>query len=350
MHALKNQSSSRATRNTQHLAMALCSSESISQVQISGDRMTLLTFGLFFLTWTSLGGSWNSTLGFVNAFSQGSYPGSTILHNRHRSTTITEKIQATINNSLGPHRTFQSVQLRSSIPSDVEDDDVWMEAVESGKEREQLKTTLYKLGASYDRGFGATGRARDEADQVIDALEALNPMTFAAEGIEGVGSASSPLTGAWRMIWTTAQDVLTLASSPISTVSAIYQVFDPPVVTNVIDLIPRIQALLPPGVAPQSLVRAQVTTRASPRSSMPNRVGLDFESVNLQPVQLFGFESSMLPPFGFNLPRLPDIPGSDPESSPGFFDVTYLDAELLVIRQNAPGGYFALVKVDNYDP
>jgi hypothetical protein len=206
------------------------------------------------------------------------------------------------------------------------------------------------LGASYDRGFGATGRARDEADQVIDALEALNPMTFAAEGIEGVGSASSPLTGAWRMIWTTAQDVLTLASSPISTVSAIYQVFDPPVVTNVIDLIPRIQALLPPGVAPQSLVRAQVTTRASPRSSMPNRVGLDFESVNLQPVQLFGFESSMLPPFGFNLPRLPDIPGSDPESSPGFFDVTYLDAELLVIRQNAPGGYFALVKVDNYDP
>lgn len=40
----------------------------------------------------------------------------------------------------------------------------------------------------------------------------------------------------------------------------------------------------------------------------------------------------------------------DDTDKPGYFDVEYLDEELLVIRQQAPGGVFALVKVDNYDP
>ena len=40
---------------------------------------------------------------------------------------------------------------------------------------------------------------------------------------------------------------------------------------------------------------------------------------------------------------------NDPEAL-GYFDVEYLDDELLVIRQQNPGGVFALVKVDNYDP
>jgi len=39
----------------------------------------------------------------------------------------------------------------------------------------------------------------------------------------------------------------------------------------------------------------------------------------------------------------------DDTDKPGYFDVEYLDDELLIIRQQAPGGVFALVKVDSYD-
>jgi hypothetical protein len=54
----------------------------------------------------------------------------------------------------------------------------------------------------------------------------------------------------------------------------------------------------------------------------------------------------VFPPLGFDLPTLP---GTTQADSPGFFDVTYLDDELLVIRQNQPGGIFVLVKVDSIE-
>jgi len=133
----------------------------------------------------------------------------------------------------------------------------------------------------------------------------------------------------------------------VATVGAIYQIFEPPLVTNVIDFIPRVQSLLPPSLVPSSLVRAKVKTRASSRPGYPNRVGLFFEAVNLQPVEFLGMDASNLTPFAANLPK---IPGADNDSGPGYFDVSYLDDELLIIRQNAPGGLFALVKVDNSDP
>lgn len=210
---------------------------------------------------------------------------------------------------------------------------------------ESLKKKLLQLGASYDRGFGASPSARQEALRVMETLEAFNPEMDAARGI--TGDAQSPLEGSWRMIWTNAQDVLILAASPLSTVGAIYQVFTPPVVTNIIDLLPRAQALFPPSFLPQSLLRAEVTTRASPRRDKLNRVGLDFEAVKVRPIEVLGFDAGNLPPFGFDLPKLPGI---DPDTSPGYFDVTFLDGDLLIIRQNAPGGVFALAKVDNNDP
>ena len=197
-------------------------------------------------------------------------------------------------------------------------------------EREALKQTMLQLGASYDRGFGASPKARKDAESTIVALELLNPETWAAQGI--LGNETSPLEGSWRMVWTNAQDVLVLGASPVATIGAIYQVFDPPVVTNIIDFIPRAQALLPPSLAMNTQVRAEVTTRASIRPNYPNRIGLDFEKVALQPIEILGQKVS-LPPLGFDLPRI-----SLPEDGPGYFDTTYLDEEMLIIRQNAPGG------------
>jgi hypothetical protein len=203
------------------------------------------------------------------------------------------------------------------------------------QEREALKQTMLQLGASYDRGFGASPKARKDAESTIVALELLNPETWAAKGI--LGNETSPLAGSWRMVWTNAQDVLILGASPVATIGAIYQVFEPPVVTNIIDFIPRAQALLPPSLAMNTQVRAEVTTRASIRPNYRNRIGLDFEKVAVKPIEILG-QNVSLPPLAFDLPRI-----SLPEDGPGYFDTTYLDEEMLIIRQNAPGGKLLFV-------
>merc|ERR1712071_539082 len=131
---------------------------------------------------------------------------------------------------------------------------------------------------------------------------------------------------------------------------------------------PRAQTFLPASVSPPSLLRAEVATRASARTGMAdnNRVGLIFEGLTLQPLELLGQKVDNLPALSVDftwprtlLERLADfVPGLDglglggdgdqnvKADAPGYFDVAYLDEELLVIRQQAPGGAFALVKVD----
>lgn len=231
------------------------------------------------------------------------------------------------------------------MSDEIDQEQLPKEQVSSGRSKSELKKALLQMGASYDRGFGASASAKTRVDNIIRELEAKNRETNAAIGI--LGDEESPLSGAWRMIWTSATDVLSLGASPVAAVGAIYQIFEPPVVTNVIDFIPRIQALLPPSLVPDTLVRAQVKTRASPRKESPNRVGLVFEAVKLQPVQVLGRDVSSFPSLGTNLPK---IPGADAESGPGYFDTTYLDDEILIIRQNAAGGLFVLVKVDDFEP
>jgi len=207
-----------------------------------------------------------------------------------------------------------------------------------------LKRKLIKIAAVYDRGFGASSSANQKANDIIQELESFNEMKFAARGI--TGNETSPLLGSWSMIWCTAFDVLVLNASPLTSVGAIYQVFQPPKITNIIDFAPRGQSLLP--IIPPSLLRAKVSTRGSPRKNHPNRVGLVFESVQLDPIEFLGNKvGGSLPPLGFDLPKLP---GQDEESRSGYFDVTFLDEELLVIRQNDPGGMFVLIKVDDAAP
>mmetsp|Transcript_15557 Transcript_15557/g.29344 ORF Transcript_15557/g.29344 Transcript_15557/m.29344 type:complete len:289 (-) Transcript_15557:90-956(-) len=244
-----------------------------------------------------------------------------------------------------------------AAPSDVDSENIMnpLMQVAMNAERDELKTKLLKLCASYDRGFGASPKSRKEVEEIIKQLGEMNPTPVdAARGIDGESGMDMedvPLKGAWRMIWTTALDVLNLAASPVASPGAIYQVIDPPIATNIIDFIPRFQSLLPTGF-PSSLVRAEVKTRASLRRNNSNRVGLNFEAVKLYPVEVLGMKSDIVPPFNLNLPKIKieDLPGVDPNNAPGFFDVVYLDGDMLIIKQNAPGGYFVSIKVDNYDP
>lgn len=258
----------------------------------------------------------------------------------------------------------------SSAPSDVDNNNYNYESYSSNpnpnndSETKDLKLQLLRLCASYDRGFGASTSAKQEVDDIVNQLKSLNPTPYnAADGIDGTSTLSTydnvqsvPLKGIWRMVWTTALDVLNLGASPIATPAAIYQVIDPPIATNIIDFIPRVQSLFPSSF-PSSLIRAEVKTRTSKRkdsSNSNNRVGLDFEAVKLEPVEFLGMDvKNKLPPLlNVNFPKInvADLPGVNPDNSPGFFDVVYLDEDMLIIQQNAPGGYFVSIKVLDCDP
>lgn len=90
----------------------------------------------------------------------------------------------------------------------------------SDEEASVLKRELYQLAASYDRGFSATSKARKEASDIIDKLSAVNPTENASRGIDGDASYDKsedvPLKAIWRMIWTSALDVVSLGASPFA--------------------------------------------------------------------------------------------------------------------------------------
>jgi len=215
-------------------------------------------------------------------------------------------------------------QLYSSLDENAPSD-TGMEEPDSPaviERRDEIKQQLLSLCASYDRGFGASPRARKEVDELVEKLASRNPTPMnASRGVDGeMTDGDAPLKGNWRMVWTTALDVLNLGANPLLTTGAIYQVIVPPIATNIIDLIPRAQALLPTSF-PSTLVRAEVKTRASLRPSNSNRVGLNFEEVKLVPIEVLGMDAQMLPPIGISFPQinLEDLPGVDPSTAPGFF-------------------------------
>eukprot|EP00980_Cylindrotheca_fusiformis_P021397 scaffold8259_cov143-Cylindrotheca_fusiformis.AAC.15 len=229
--------------------------------------------------------------------------------------------------------------------------------VKRSVQRNEMKKKLMQLCASYDRGYGASPSAKNQVDDLVLQLKQLNPTKEnAAAGIDGgPTSGTVPLRGNWRMIWTTALDVLNLGANPIIAPGAIYQKIEPPVATNIIDFIPRIQTLFPFSLLPPSLLRAEVKTRTSSRPMQSsNRVGLTFEAVKLEPVEVLGFQNNgSFPPFSVNLPQinLQDLPGVAADgNTPGYFDVIYLDDEMLIIQQNEPGGYFVSIRAPNCDP
>ena len=224
--------------------------------------------------------------------------------------------------------------------------------------RTALKTELLGAAAACQRGFGATRADRERIESIFQKLEAVRPTLIATSGIEGgdafAGENAPPLAGCWRLIYTTASDVLSLDASPVAGVGAVYQLIEPPSqtelggtpVTNIIDLYPRAQTLLPAGVM-SSALRLRVMTSAVARSA--DRVGLTFYAAKAEPRALLGVDvSSLLPAIGGPIPRLPGEVGTRPDTSPSpsFFDVSYVDEDLLCIRQNSPGGVFAAVRVD----
>lgn len=187
------------------------------------------------------------------------------------------------------------------------------------------KQRVVALCAAADRGFASSRAERAEIEAAIDELCTQNPTENPAQNLA--------LRRCWKLIYTSAPDVSTLNANPLVAVGAVYQdARDWPTIVNVIDSTPRISSLAPAAIQADTATRLRVVTRAEPRS--PTRVGLTFERAEVQPLSLLGF-SLPFPALGLDLPQ-----------ASSYFEVRFLDDDVLVIEQASPGGIFASVAVD----
>mmetsp|Transcript_44309 Transcript_44309/g.87224 ORF Transcript_44309/g.87224 Transcript_44309/m.87224 type:complete len:303 (-) Transcript_44309:82-990(-) len=225
-----------------------------------------------------------------------------------------------------------------------------------------LKSKIFAACATSDRGFAASPSDRAAIEALLAEISPLSPTAVPSSGVAPEDEAYAPLRACWRLVYTSASDVSTLGANPLVAVGGIYQdARDLPVIVNVIDVFPRALQNLPPGPFAASLAtsaRLSVRTRARPRSA--TRVGLTFEAVEVEPLSILGnTPPSWLPsPPKLDFPTLgkdlqrqifgvdADVDPRDAPENPGYFDVTYLDDDFLVIQQGAPGGMFAAVKVE----
>ena len=229
-------------------------------------------------------------------------------------------------------------------------------------ERESLKYKLFGRSAACDRGFGASTKDREEIASLVLKLSTLSPEKVPTRGINpyrtptastevAMADTDAPIVGAWQMVYTTAFDVLSLGASPLTLLQGIYQViYANGTSINVIDLAPRLQAIIPVQLQMDrgltSTLRAKVFTIAKARSD--DRIGLTFKRVAVSASKFLNFDVSKFPKFGLTFPTSSKIgSGSDTSNSdPGYFDILYLDADCLIIRQNSPGGIFVNVRSD----
>ncbi|KAJ8605851.1 hypothetical protein CTAYLR_000529 [Chrysophaeum taylorii] len=182
-----------------------------------------------------------------------------------------------------------------------------------------VKRKVLGLCAGCDRGFGASGADRANVEDAIEELCGLRD----PEPLEA-------LRKRWRLVYTSAPDVSTLAGNPLVQLGGIYQdATEWPRIVNVIDASPRWLSLAPPalGSAVEIIGRQKVITTATPKTE--TRVALTFERVEVAPLRFFGAQVPDIFTLGVPLP-----PAS------GEFDVRYLDDDFLVIQQQAPGGIF----------
>lgn len=221
------------------------------------------------------------------------------------------------------------------------------------------KTKLISACAACDRGFGASKNDRKMIENYLYSLiaetrtgEIMSNPTLNLYPNNTTDS-KAVIDGIWRMIYTDAYDVLSLAASPLTLLQSIYQVIDSNGNScNIIDITARAVSLLPSTLAMnlESILRLKVYTSARARTE--KRVGLKFMKVQAVPLSLFGQRNlPFLPPLSISLPQTAIYPiidafsgegknGESNDNTPGFFDILYLDEDILVIQQNQPGGIF----------
>ena len=221
----------------------------------------------------------------------------------------------------------------------------------AGKEaasREAAKKSLFKLCTGLNRGLNAREDENRAAVALVESLEQLCPpkddgmvMMRPADG------GAAPIGGEWKLIYTTALDVLTVGLTPGVEVGQIYQNISPDLteVVNIIELQPSLAALN--GVLGSSLTTFTVRAKATVEGI--DRLRIAFQDVSVQAETLFGTQLSTLPipealrRFKFSFPTALRGDGGDPSLSSGYFTTTFLDDDLRISRGNN-GALFVLVR------
>ena len=211
------------------------------------------------------------------------------------------------------------------------------------------KLNLIRQTAVCDRGFFATPLQRENIKNAIEELVAEGGFPVPTRGLApNLDEAEDcPLEGLWSLLYTDAFDVVSLAASPVTALRGVYFEIDRSgQSSNLIDFAPRLEATF--GSAfPESTVRARVKTRSRARSE--TRVGLSFVGAKVEPKKFLGLDVSGLPPLGGDFPNLASLgigAGDKADnSSPGFYDILFIDEDLLILRQNEPGGVFVSTRV-----
>ena len=123
-----------------------------------------------------------------------------------------------------------------AAPSDVAPYDVEAPPADAEPDVAALKSSLLAEVASSDRGVNSRMSERTRVLDLVRALEASAAPSNETRAIEGD----------WRLVWTNALDVLSVAVPPFVTVGQIYQNIQSDLgeVTNVIELQPRIAPIL----------------------------------------------------------------------------------------------------------
>ncbi|CAN0150923.1 unnamed protein product, partial [Ectocarpus sp. 8 AP-2014] len=202
-------------------------------------------------------------------------------------------------------------RLSSSVIVDVE-------STSTDEPVEDLKARLLRASAGVNRGLSCREGDQDEIFEIVEELERQNPNSTPNDGFS---EGASILTGEWKLIFTSALDVLSLGLIPGVEVGQIFQNIneDGTEITNVVDLQPKAAPVLE-RFAGSTSARLEVFAAASLEGD--KRLTLSFRRSQYSPQTLLGRDvSATLPPFKVSFP---EIPGTNA----GWIDTTFIDEEI----------------------
>jgi hypothetical protein len=112
----------------------------------------------------------------------------------------------------------------------------------------KIKSELFSVCATCDRGFGSTFEDIQKIDNLVTSLQSLSSLNDWTIGLYPRNNSETRalIQGVWKLAYTTAYDVLSLSGNPLTQLQGIYQVISSDGSSvNVIDFAPKLQTIFP---------------------------------------------------------------------------------------------------------
>lgn len=197
---------------------------------------------------------------------------------------------------------FAAASDSSDWPSDSSDDDYTdrgdasssgpdvVDATARATTRKELQHDLLLLLVGQNKGFSVSESEREDIDDTLRDLEAVNPTPRPTEAFS---QGTSPLSGTWRLVYTDALDVLVLGLVPLAVIGKVFQNISPDgkSIANVVEVSQGASQLsFFPLLGKLGDSTARLRVEATSEILSPTRLSLTFQSAGFEPVTLFGME------------------------------------------------------------